>query len=154
MLNGYGAHVHVVWIPLTLSWREHLWQAHAVRQTQQAKWRVTIIVRDRTFLRLCIALLSHLIHLHRYSFDRIDAWSIDHPWTVRSPSAARWYDTKATVSDRLPRSMSTPLPREMHSKLNRLDNKLSVRAKVYEHFCSVKWQKSITKRHGNRVCVK
>ena len=48
---------------------------------------------------------------------------------------------------------TSALSREMHSKLNRLDNKLNVRAKVYEHFCSVKWQKSITKRHGNRVCV-
>lgn len=117
--------------------------------------KVTIIIRDRAFP----SPYYRLIDLHRYV--RSNEWPIGHPSATRSPSR---YKNERYVSECSLGSMSIYTSvREMkkHSESNGLVSKprrgqlsfFLFRPGQISSRRAIRWNASIAKRHGNRVCV-
>lgn len=107
MLNGYGVHATCAWNTFDTARREHLWQAHAAKcksdKCRQARWRVTVIIRDRAFPSPYYRGLS----IFSVTFDRTSDL-LATPVTLTRHDR---HDIKATVSDCSPaQCQTTPLP--------------------------------------------
>lgn len=160
MLDGYSVHAYAAWTPLTL--RDVNTFDKPMLQSASRSMQISKVTRycHHTRPRLSSPLFYyHGLSLFIATFDRIDKWSIDHPWATRSPIR---YESD---SERLFIALNVnlylcPVPRDAKT----FQTERARKQAEPRNFCplkrlgksphrAIRWNASIAKRHGNRVCV-